>query len=103
VGCRQCQGTGYRGRRGIFEIMPITEVIRAMILDRASAADIRREAAANGMKSLRDDGWRMIRNGQTTLEEVLRATKEDATNGKAFTPVPPGGADGEGSSEGATQ
>ena len=80
-GCRQCQGTGYRGRTGIFELMPITESLRAMILDRASAGNIRKEAARQGMRSLREDGWRLVRSGKTTLEEVLRATKDERFNG----------------------
>ena len=76
-GCRACQGTGYHGRKGIFELMPINEAIRMMILDRASASDIRREAVRLGMRSLREDGWRLVRQGDTTLEEVLQATKDE--------------------------
>ncbi|HOF19071.1 MAG TPA: ATPase, T2SS/T4P/T4SS family [Phycisphaerae bacterium] len=81
AGCRQCQGTGYRGRTGIFELMPVTEDIRAMILSRVSAGDIRREATHRGMRSLREDGLRLVRAGITTLEEVLRATKDERFNG----------------------
>jgi general secretion pathway protein E/type IV pilus assembly protein PilB len=80
-GCRKCQGTSYHGRMGIFEIMPVNETIRAMILDRASVVEIRKEAARKGMRSLRQDGWRLIRQGATTLEEVLRATKDERLNG----------------------
>ena len=76
-GCRQCQGTGYRGRRGIFELMPLNEAIRVLILDRASAADIRKAAVRLGMQSLREDGLRLVRQGDTTLEEVLQATKDE--------------------------
>jgi len=76
-GCRQCQGTGYRGRTGIFEVMPITEPIRAMILERASAGEIRRIAAGQGMRGLREDGWRLVRDGRTTVEEVLRVSKDE--------------------------
>ena len=75
--CRQCQGTGYRGRMGIFELMPVTENIRSMILERASSAVVRREAARMGMRSLRQDGLRLVGAGRTTLEEVLRATKDE--------------------------
>ncbi len=81
VGCRHCRGTGYRGRTGIFELMPVTECIRSMILDRASPSDIRREAASQGMQSLRQDGWRLVRSGRTTPEEVLRATKDEGFAG----------------------
>jgi general secretion pathway protein E/type IV pilus assembly protein PilB len=82
-GCRACQGTGYRGRSGIFETMEVTSTIRGMILDRSSAGDIRRSAVQNGMRSLREDGWRMVRDGRTTIEEVLRVTKDERmdTNG----------------------
>jgi general secretion pathway protein E/type IV pilus assembly protein PilB len=76
-GCRNCQGTGYRGRQGCFEMMPITDEIRALVLDRSSSRDIRKVAIEQGMKSLRQDGWRLIREGRTTVEEVLRMTKDE--------------------------
>jgi len=81
AGCRQCQQTGYRGRTGIFELMPVNEDLRAMILDRASARTIRTEAVRMGMRSLREDGLRLVRSGVTTLEEVLRATKDERFGG----------------------
>ncbi len=77
-GCRNCQGTGYRGRQGVFEMMPITDEIRAMVLERVSSRQIRKVAVQQGMKSLREDGWRLIREGRTTVEEVLRMTKDEA-------------------------
>jgi type II secretory ATPase GspE/PulE/Tfp pilus assembly ATPase PilB-like protein len=77
-GCRHCLGTGYRGRQGVFELMPVTEEIRQLVMDRAPAGNIRKIAAAQGMDSLRGDGWRLVREGRTTVEEVLRVTKEDA-------------------------
>jgi general secretion pathway protein E/type IV pilus assembly protein PilB len=80
-GCRECQGTGYHGRSGIFETMLVTADIRAMILERASAGEIRRVAAAQGMESLREDGWRLLLAGRTTLEEVLRVTKDERAGG----------------------
>jgi len=101
-GCRKCQGTGYHGRTGIFEIMPLMESIRAMIMERASAGDIRKEAAKHGMRSLREDGWRLVRTGKTTLEEVLRATKDERFNGNGQKRNDPGlsaeGARGQGGS-----
>jgi len=76
-GCRNCQGTGYRGRQGVFELMPITDEIRALILDRSSSRVIRKLAISQGLKSLREDGWRLIGEGKTTVEEVLRLTKDE--------------------------
>ena len=63
-GCRNCQGQGYRGRQGVFEMMPITDEVRALILERASSRQIRKVAIAQGMQSLREDGWRLIGEGQ---------------------------------------
>ncbi|MFO8013908.1 MAG: type II secretion system ATPase GspE [Phycisphaerae bacterium] len=80
-GCRQCQGSGYLGRTGIFEVMVVSEAIRTMILERASAGAIRKQAAAEGMQSLREDGWRLVTSGRTTLAEVLRVTKDERTGG----------------------
>ncbi len=76
-GCRNCQGTGYRGRQGVFEMMPVTDAVRAMILERTSSRVIRKLAVEQGMASLRQDGWRLIREGRTTPEEVLRLTKDE--------------------------
>lgn len=80
-GCHECQGTGYRGRTGIFEVMPISETIREMILERAAAGQIRKVASGQGMRSLRTDGQRLVLDGKTTLEEVLRVTKDQRLNG----------------------
>ena len=76
-GCRHCQGQGYRGRQGVFEMMPVSDEIRAMIQARSSSRDVRKVAVRQGMSSLREDGWRLIREGQTTPEEVLRMTKDE--------------------------
>lgn len=76
-GCASCGGTGYLGRRGIFEIMPITDDLRAHVTENASAREIRKTAVEQGMKSLREDGWRLIKEGLTTIEEVLRVTKDE--------------------------
>jgi len=78
AGCRECQGTGYRGRVGIFEFMPITDEIRAL---RVSAQEVRKVAMQQGMKSLREDGWRHVRQGRTTIEDVVRMTKDERLNG----------------------
>jgi type II secretory ATPase GspE/PulE/Tfp pilus assembly ATPase PilB-like protein len=77
-GCRNCQGTGYRGRQGVFEMMPVTDEVRALILEHASSRIVRKVAMEQGMSSLRGDGWRLIGEGKTTPDEVLRLTKDEA-------------------------
>jgi len=83
AGCRECQVSGYRGRTGVFEFMPISEGIRALIVERVSAGAIRRLAQQESMRTLREDGWRLVLEGKTTIEEVLRVTKDEriANNG----------------------
>jgi general secretion pathway protein E/type IV pilus assembly protein PilB len=76
-GCRNCQGTGFRGRQAVFEMMPMTEEIQELVLQRASAGAIRRKAVEQGMKSLREDGWRLVRAGRTTIGEVVSNTKDE--------------------------
>jgi type IV pilus assembly protein PilB len=73
-GCDRCNGTGYSGRQGLYEVMPITPEIREMILDRCSAADLQKKAVELGMLTLRQDGLLKIQKGITTIEEVLRET-----------------------------
>ncbi len=77
TGCRACNGTGYQGRRGVFEMMPMTEQLRALATGTASAREVRRTAIEQGMNSLREDGWRLVREGLTTVQEVLRVTKDE--------------------------
>ncbi len=73
-GCDHCSGTGYAGRQGLYEIMPITPEIRELILDRASTTELRRTAVSQGMLTLRADGLIKVRKGITTIEEILRET-----------------------------
>ena len=73
-GCPKCGNTGYRGRGSIMEILLLNDAIRAMILKSANAGDIRDVAVKNGMLTLRDMGLFRVREGVTTLEEVLRVT-----------------------------
>ena len=73
-GCPSCHGTGYRGRIGLFEAMEVTETIRQLILRRADAARIRKQAVSEGMITLRDSGLEKVRAGVSTVEEVLKAT-----------------------------
>jgi general secretion pathway protein E len=76
VGCDQCGSTGYQGRVGIYELLETTEQIRAQIHDRASEAEIRNVAIADGMKTMREDGERWLADGTTTLAELLRVSKD---------------------------
>jgi len=85
LGCRRCQGRGYQGRTGVFEMMVVDDSIRAMVMERASSGDIRKQAARAGMKSLRQDGRRLVRDGRTTLGEVLRVTKDERVDGPTAT------------------
>ena len=78
VGCRECRQTGYHGRRGIFEWMKSTADIRRLILKNASSGEIRDAAKRSGLRGLAEDGWRLVREGLTTPEEVLRVTKDQA-------------------------
>jgi general secretion pathway protein E len=78
VGCNACSGTGYLGRVGIFELLPVTSEICKVIVQRADAGAIRALAAQQGMRLLREDGWDKVRQGVTTLAEVLRVTREEA-------------------------
>ncbi len=77
VGCERCTTTGYRGRRGIFELLPVTDAVESLIINRRSSNEIKAAAVAAGMRTLRDDGWDKIFNGTTTVEEVIRATEEN--------------------------
>lgn len=71
-GCDFCKMTGYKGRTGIFELMPVTDRIRSLTLQRASSAEIRQAAIEEGMKTMQDDGMRKVLEGMTTIEECLR-------------------------------
>jgi type IV pilus assembly protein PilB len=73
-GCGRCNGTGYKGRIGIYEVMEISEGIQKLILMRASSREIRRKAIEEGMLTLRESGLAKIRSGLTTLDEVLKET-----------------------------
>jgi general secretion pathway protein E len=75
-GCAHCGHTGYHGRTGIFELMTADERMRGLIHNRASEAEIREAALAGGMKLMRDDGERLVRDGLTSREEVLRVTRD---------------------------
>jgi len=76
-GCDACSGTGYLGRIGIFELLPATSEICKLIVQKADANSIRNLAITQGMELLRGDGWQKVREGITTLAEVLRVTREE--------------------------
>jgi len=76
-GCSICNNTGYKGRVGLYEVMAIKEEIKELILSRASPSEVKKEAMRLGMKTLRQSGIIKIRDGLTTIEEVLRSTMDD--------------------------
>ena len=97
VGCRECRNTGFLGRHAIFEWMDSDNEIRQLILKNASSDLIRDSARRSGMRTLADDGWRLVRQGITTVEEVLsvttakevaRTTRNESIDGTAEAPTP---------------
>jgi type IV pilus assembly protein PilB len=73
-GCEECNFTGYRGRMGLYEIMPLSERLKQLLLERASTNQLREVAAEEGLRSLRDAGLAAVFDGQTSVEEVVRET-----------------------------
>jgi type IV pilus assembly protein PilB len=73
-GCQTCNNTGYKGRVGLYEVMEVTDDMRELILIGASALELRKKAIDDGMITLRESGLHKIRNGVTTIEEVVRET-----------------------------
>ncbi len=76
-GCRQCRGTGYAGRLGIYELLVTDDNIRALAAEKRGTAAIRQAAVKAGMRTLRQDGWLKVARGETSIEEVLRVTRAD--------------------------
>jgi type IV pilus assembly protein PilB len=74
VGCIRCGNAGYRGRTGLFEVVPMTESIRRIVLEGASLGDITALAVEEGMRSMHHDGLEKVKEGLTTLAEVVRVT-----------------------------
>jgi type II secretion system protein E len=77
VGCDACRGSGFKGRTGIYEILTVDDHIRPLIIERSASSEIKREAMRHGLHTLRDDGWRKVLDGVTTVEEILRVSEED--------------------------
>jgi len=76
-GCIECNGTGYRGRAGVYEVMPLTNKLRELVLERSSANEIKKLAIEEGMLTLRRDGLMKLMRGVTSTEEVLKETAAD--------------------------
>jgi general secretion pathway protein E/type IV pilus assembly protein PilB len=76
-GCRTCRNVGFRGRMGIYELLVTTERVRNLAHDRCSSWEIRKAAIEEGMKTLRQDGWRKVLQGRTSVDEIIRVTKSD--------------------------
>jgi type IV pilus assembly protein PilB len=76
-GCALCSNTGYKGRIGLYEVMPLRDSLKELVLSRASTIEIKKEAIRLGMKSLRMSGISKINEGMTTIEEILRTTIDD--------------------------
>ncbi|MHB9023286.1 MAG: type II secretion system ATPase GspE [Armatimonadota bacterium] len=76
-GCDQCKHSGYRGRTGIYELLIMDKYTRPLILQHTSAGELKEAACARGMKTLREDGWEKVLEGITTVEEVVRVTRQD--------------------------
>ena len=76
-GCEQCRHTGYQGRAAIYEICVVTEPLRKLIMQKKDGGELKQCAIAEGMETLRQDGWRRVANGNTTIEEVVRVTQTD--------------------------
>ena len=74
VGCAECNNSGYRGRVGLFEVMPVSDALREMVLNRAPTSELRAQGRAEGMITLRESGLAKIWQGLTTVDEVLRET-----------------------------
>jgi len=77
AGCDQCRHTGYQGRAAIYEVCVITEPLRRLIMQRRDGSELKQCAIAEGMETLRQDGWRRVAQGKTTIEEVVRVTQTD--------------------------
>ncbi|MBM4391616.1 MAG: type II secretion system ATPase GspE [Deltaproteobacteria bacterium] len=78
-GCPACLSTGYKGRSGIYELLLVDDEVRTLVLSGASAVAVSRKARELGMRSLRDDGIRVVMEGGTSLDEVMRVTQEDVS------------------------
>ncbi len=80
VGCTECRNTGFHGRHAVFEMMSLNQKVRQHILQNCSSGELKELAIKDGMTTLSEDGWRLVREGITTPDEVLRVTKSEHVN-----------------------
>jgi type II secretory ATPase GspE/PulE/Tfp pilus assembly ATPase PilB-like protein len=76
-GCETCRQTGYKGRMAIYEICLVSEPLRRLIIRKEPGSELKTRAMADGMQTLRSDGWRRVLQGKTTVEEIVRVTQAD--------------------------
>ena len=76
-GCEECKNVGYRGRKGIFELLEMNSTIRDLAFNSAPTLKLRRQARMDGMRTLQEDGLRKVLEGITTVDEILRITHRD--------------------------
>ena len=76
VGCEKCSHTGYKGRTGVYELMRVDQQVQSLIHNQAAEQDLVAAARAAGLRSMREDGERLVRDGVTSLEEVIRVTRD---------------------------
>jgi type II secretory ATPase GspE/PulE/Tfp pilus assembly ATPase PilB-like protein len=75
AGCSECRGTGYRGRTGVYELLVMDDELRSEVLKRRGSGELRQLAIDKGMRTLQGDGIRLVREGVTSIDEVLRVTR----------------------------
>jgi type II secretory ATPase GspE/PulE/Tfp pilus assembly ATPase PilB-like protein len=92
AGCDHCRHTGYQGRTAIYEICLITEPLRKLIMQKRDGGELKQCAIAEGMETLRQDGWRRVVQGKTTIEEVVRVTQTDEVMAETTVEAEPVGA-----------
>jgi type IV pilus assembly protein PilB len=86
AGCKRCRNTGYSGRLGVHELLLVDDLLRDAIVADGSVTELRRIGLENGMVTLRKDGFRKVREGLTTVEEVIQITGETSTAEKIIEP-----------------
>jgi type II secretory ATPase GspE/PulE/Tfp pilus assembly ATPase PilB-like protein len=76
IGCKQCSNTGYKGRIGIYEALEISDEMQELILRKSPPPELKKQAEKQGMLTIIEDGFIKAKNGITTIEEIMRVTKE---------------------------